>query len=84
MLVCTLISTKSLNKYNNFVGEVSDFAGISDSGLQDGTGTAARFYEPYGMCLYDDCLYVCDKKNNMIRKKVNIVVCLKINVFVNR
>ena len=38
-------------------------------GSQDGVGSDARFYNPWGMIIArDGCLYVCDYSNEMIRK----------------
>lgn len=50
-------------------GMVSTFAGSSSTGLTDGTGTAARFNQPY--CIAIDAsgnLYVGDRMNHAIRK----------------
>ncbi|HAL82421.1 MAG TPA: hypothetical protein DCO83_09420 [Mucilaginibacter sp.] len=50
-------------------GVVSTFAGTGTIGSTNGTGTAAAFYHPVGMCV--DALgniYVADEDNHMIRK----------------
>ena len=51
-------------------GVVSTLAGSPGSrGSEDGRGSDARFYAPWGMILArDGCLYVCDHSNHMIRK----------------
>jgi len=51
-------------------GVVTTFAGTTGttSGHVDGTGTAARFYYPYGIIAIGTDLYVCDSNNHCIRK----------------
>jgi len=51
-------------------GEVTTFAGSAgSSGSDDGTGTAARFWQPTGVAVDGDGnLYVADTSNNTIRK----------------
>jgi hypothetical protein len=51
-------------------GASSTFAGLSLIGSQDGTGTAARFYYPYGITTDGTSLYVTDSFNHTIRKVV--------------
>lgn len=51
-------------------GQVSTFAGLADStGSTDGTGSAARFFDPHGLCI-DSAgnLFVADRWNNLVRK----------------
>jgi len=49
-------------------GDVSTLAGSTD-GYVDGTGTAARFYKPFGVALdASGNVYVADRKNHKIRK----------------
>lgn len=51
-------------------GQVSTFAGsAASSGSTDGTGSAARFAEPHGLCI-DSAgnLYVADRWNHLVRK----------------
>lgn len=50
-------------------GEVSFFAGGSQSGFKDGNGTNASFKFPLGIAVdRNDNLYVTDSQNNLIRK----------------
>jgi DNA-binding beta-propeller fold protein YncE len=50
-------------------GVVSTFAGNGSFGSADGTGTAARFAQVYGVAIDGtDTLYVADSGNNTIRK----------------
>ena len=43
-------------------------AGTGSTGSTNGVGTAASFYQPYGVTAVDDLLYVGDKGNHLIRK----------------
>jgi sugar lactone lactonase YvrE len=49
-------------------GAVTTIAGATDTGTQDGDGTAARFGNPSGLALAGTTLYVADKDNHAIRK----------------
>lgn len=49
-------------------GAVTTVAGAATSGTADGTGTAARFYYPYGITTDGKNLYVSDYGNHMIRR----------------
>jgi hypothetical protein len=52
-------------------GAVSTIAGMAGSvGTMDGTGTAARFYYPYGITTDGTSLYVADSGNHTIRRIV--------------
>ncbi len=50
------------------MGSVSTIAGTSAVGSADGTGSAATFYGPRGICAVGADLYVADEQNNKIRK----------------
>lgn len=49
-------------------GKVIAQIGSGAQGLQDGKFNTATFYEPHGLALKGDVLYVADTKNNVIRK----------------
>lgn len=49
-------------------GNVLDVIGSGKQGFDNGSYKDASFYEPHGMALYGDILYVADAKNNAIRK----------------
>jgi hypothetical protein len=52
-------------------GEVTTMAGTAGvHGTNDGTGTTARFYEPYGITTDGTNLYVADSNNHTVRKIV--------------
>src|SRR5438477_453718 len=53
-------------------GDVTTLAGLAGSlGSADGTGSAARVYEPYGVATDSSgSIYVADTANNTIRKGV--------------
>ncbi|MES2388086.1 MAG: hypothetical protein V4543_08795, partial [Bacteroidota bacterium] len=60
--------SKSVKKISP-AGVVSTFAGSGVSGNANGTGAAATFASPKGICIdAADNLYVCDPLNNIIRK----------------
>ena len=50
--------------------DVTTFAGWPSMGFDDGTGTAARFYNPWGVTTDGTNLYVTDTNNFTIRKIV--------------
>jgi sugar lactone lactonase YvrE len=59
----------TIRKVSISSGAVTTLAGTAgSSGSTDGTGTAARFYDPYGITTDDTYLYVADSGNNTIRK----------------
>lgn len=51
---------------------VSTLAGSTTgaTGTTDATGTAARFNTPYGICVANDIIHVCDQANDRVRKVV--------------
>ena len=67
---------------DSFNDRILSYNGISmtviaggTKGFQDGTGTNARFNEPYGVCIdANGIIYVGDTYNNRIRKIINGVV----------
>ncbi len=63
--------TLTIRKIAISTGEVTTLAGMSGvSGTVDGTGTAARFYEPYGITTDGTNIYISDRGCNTIRKIV--------------
>jgi sugar lactone lactonase YvrE len=48
-------------------GKILVTIGKSESGFTDGNFTSAAFYEPHGLALKGDHLYIADTKNNAIR-----------------
>eukprot|EP00026_Physarum_polycephalum_P008616 Phypoly_transcript_08708.p1 GENE.Phypoly_transcript_08708~~Phypoly_transcript_08708.p1 ORF type:complete len:482 (+),score=78.49 Phypoly_transcript_08708:80-1447(+) len=48
---------------------VTTLAGL-ERGFADGAGTSAKLNQPHGvvLCSADSCLYVCDVKNNAVRR----------------
>jgi DNA-binding beta-propeller fold protein YncE len=61
-------STVTYNNQNNNVTTIAGSAGAN--GSADGTGTAARFYHPFGITTDGTNLYVTDHSNSTIRKIV--------------
>jgi thiol-disulfide isomerase/thioredoxin len=51
----------------DLVGRKIAIAGTGVEGQTDGAFDKATFNEPQGMALYDDTLYVADRKNHLIR-----------------
>ena len=49
-------------------GAVTTLAGSSIAGSSDGKGTAARFYQPSGLEIYQGSLLIADAQNNAIRE----------------
>ncbi|MEJ8758467.1 thioredoxin-like domain-containing protein [Pontibacter sp. H259] len=52
----------------NQQGHILETIGSGEQGFSDGSYTEATFYEPHGMALHNDILYIADAKNNAIRK----------------
>ncbi|WP_299761125.1 thioredoxin-like domain-containing protein [uncultured Pontibacter sp.] len=52
----------------NQQGQVLEVIGSGQQGFKNGNYTEATFYEPHGMALHENILYVADAKNNAIRK----------------
>jgi hypothetical protein len=64
-------SNDTIRKIVISTGEVTTFAGVAGSpGFINGTGTEARFEEPWGITTDGTNLYVAERKNNSIRKIV--------------
>ena len=49
-------------------GKLKNVIGSGDRGLRDGNFEQAEFYDPQGMALRDDALYVADTKNHALRE----------------
>ena len=49
-------------------GKLKHVIGSGDRGLRDGNFEQAQFYDPQGMALRDDTLYVADTKNHALRE----------------
>jgi hypothetical protein len=60
------------------VGAVSTIAGSGEYGFSDGTGHAARFNCPIGICYdeYSQSMLVCDYGNNKLRRVQLNGMCL--------
>jgi hypothetical protein len=58
----------SIRKLNVNTHQVTTIAGNGTSGLVDGVGSAARFYNPDGVAYQNGYLYIGDNMNNCIRK----------------
>jgi sugar lactone lactonase YvrE len=61
--------------YNNKVkrldprtGVVTTWLGDGEPGHRDGAGSAARFFEPAGLSVTDDALWIADTNNHAIRR----------------
>jgi sugar lactone lactonase YvrE len=61
--------------YNNKVkrldprmGVVTTWLGDGEPGYRDGAGSAARFFEPSGLSVTDDALWIADTNNHAIRR----------------
>jgi thiol-disulfide isomerase/thioredoxin len=52
----------------NADGKVLEVIGKGTEGFQDGDFSSATFYEPHGLALKGNALYIADTKNNSIRK----------------
>lgn len=48
--------------------EITTLAGDGAAGDADGDGASARFFEPHGLALTADMLYVADTNNHLIRR----------------
>ena len=60
----------SIRKIVISTGVVTTIAGSPNTGYADGTGSAAKFYYPYGITTDGTNLYVTDTSNSTIRKIV--------------
>ncbi|MEI6703781.1 MAG: hypothetical protein WCL71_09655 [Deltaproteobacteria bacterium] len=64
-------NNNTIRKVEITTGAVTTLAGTAgSSGSTDGTGTAAKFYYPFGITTDGTNLYVVDTSNNTIRKVV--------------
>jgi len=61
-------SGKTIQEISIASGEAAALAGSGSTGSDDGTGTAASFYDPFLITIYGDSLYVVD--NYAIRRIV--------------
>jgi DNA-binding beta-propeller fold protein YncE len=52
----------------NKEGKILETIGKGNEGFENGEFAAASFYEPHGLALKGDMLYIADTKNNAIRK----------------
>jgi thiol-disulfide isomerase/thioredoxin len=52
----------------NQEGKVLEIIGSGEQGFNNGGYADSTFYEPHGMALHGDMLYIADAKNNAIRK----------------
>ena len=68
-LYVTDTDNHTVRKVETATGTVTTLAGLAgNSGSNDGTGSAARFYYPRGITTDGTNLYVADTFNNIIRK----------------
>jgi len=63
-------SNHKIRKIEISTGIVTTLAGSGNQGAEDGTGTAATFYNPSGITTDGSNLYVSDQANHNIRKIV--------------
>lgn len=49
-------------------GKILEVIGKGEQGFEDGDFTNATFYEPHGLAIKGNMLYIADSKNNSIRK----------------
>jgi thiol-disulfide isomerase/thioredoxin/sugar lactone lactonase YvrE len=52
----------------NADGKILEVIGKGAEGHQDGSFSEATFYEPHGLALKENVLYIADTKNNLIRQ----------------
>ncbi|MBJ6117817.1 redoxin domain-containing protein [Pontibacter sp. BT310] len=52
----------------NQQGKILEIIGSGEQGFNNGGYADSTFYEPHGLVLLDDTLYIADAKNNAIRK----------------
>jgi thiol-disulfide isomerase/thioredoxin len=52
----------------NVEGEILEVIGQGEEGYQDGSFAESRFYEPHGLAMKENLLYIADTKNNRIRE----------------
>lgn len=57
-----------LKRIDLAAGTITTLSGHSEPGHTDGAGEVARFFEPHGLALVGDQLYVADTNNHAIRR----------------
>ena len=67
---------------NPISGDCQSLLGDGRKGLQDGKGENSLFYEPSGISIFDDYLYIADTNNHAIRRvNLNTLIVETMNFF---